>query len=453
MSNQLISSISGIRGIIGSGLNPEVIIAYINAFTNLINGNKVIIGRDGRITGKIISDIVSSTFQYLGYEVFDIGINPTPSVQLAVESFCADGGVAITASHNPIEWNGLKFISRTGMFLVPSEYETMMNYFKNPIKNYKEWNRLGKYTQIKDFGNEHIQKILDLPFIKQRKIKERKFKVVVDCVNASGSEIIPKLLTKLGCEVVKINCDLNGVFPHTPEPLPQNLTDLSKKVIEENADLGIAVDPDADRLVLICENGEPFGEENTITQATKFILSKKKGNVVVNISTTKAIDDIVKKYSGTLIKTPVGEINVANKMREVNAIIGGEGSGGVILPDVHLGRDSLVGIAITLQHLVEFSGSLSQLKKSLPEYYMSKDKIELNSIEEAKNILDKLIENHKKDNIELMDGLRIDYDNSWVIIRKSNTEPIIRIYSEAKTLTEAKELSDKLKNEIITLRS
>jgi len=276
---------------------------------------------------------------------------------------------------------------------------------------------------------------------------------VVDCVNASGSEIIPKLLTKLGCEVVKINCELNGIFPHTPEPLPQNLTDLSKKVIEENADLGIAVDPDADRLVLICENGEPFGEENTITQATKFILSKKKGNVVVNISTTKAIDDIVKKYSGTLIKTPVGEINVANKMKEVNAIIGGEGSGGVILPDVHLGRDSLVGIAITLQHLVEFSGSLSQLKKSLPEYYMSKDKIELNSIEEAKNILDKLIENHKKDNIELMDGLRIDYDNSWVIIRKSNTEPIIRIYSEAKTLTEAKELSDKLKNEIITLRS
>jgi len=452
MSNQLISSISGVRGIIGSGLNPEIIIAYINAFSNLIKGNKIIIGRDGRLTGKVISDIVSSIFQYLGYEVFDIGINPTPSVQLAVEAFCADGGVAITASHNPIEWNGLKFISRTGMFLVPTEYEKMMNFYKNPINNYKEWNKLGKYTQIKDFGNEHIQRVLDLPFIKPRKIKERKFKVVVDCVNASGSEIIPKLLTKLGCEVIKINCELNGIFPHTPEPLPQNLTDLSKKVIEEKADLGIAVDPDADRLVLICEDGEPFGEENTITQAAKFILSKKKGHVVVNISTTKAVDDIVKKYSGILIKTPVGEINVANKMKEVNAVIGGEGSGGVILPDVHLGRDSLVGIAITLQHLVEFSGSLAQLKKSLPEYYMNKDKVELSSLEEANVILDKLIENHKKDNIELMDGLRIDYDNSWVIIRKSNTEPIIRIYSEAKTLIEAKELSDKLKNEIITLR-
>lgn len=453
MSNQLISSISGIRGVFGSGLNPEIIISYIKAFSKIIKGNKVIIGRDGRLTGKIISDLVTATFQYLGYEVMDIGIAPTPSVQLAIEVYCADGGVSISASHNPIEWNGLKFLSRTGMFLVQSEYESLMENYNSQDFNYKSWDKVGKYIQINEFSEQHIQKVLDLPFITLKKLKERKFKVVVDCVNASGSEIIPNLLKKMGCEVIKINCDLNGIFPHTPEPLPQNLTELSAKVVETKADLGIAVDPDADRLVLICENGEPFGEEYTITQAIKFILSKKKGNVVVNISTTKAVDDITKKYGGTIIKTPVGEINVAQKMKEVKAIIGGEGSGGVILPDVHLGRDSLVGIVITLQHLLEFSGSLSQLKKNLPEYHMSKDKVELKSLEEAKLILEKLIDKHKTDNINELDGLRIDYENSWVIIRKSNTEPIIRIYSEAKTIKEAQNISKKIKEEIIALRT
>jgi phosphomannomutase len=452
MSNNLISSISGIRGIFGHGINPEIIVKYVNAFSRLIKGNKVIIGRDGRITGKVISDIVSSTFQFLGYEVLDIGVVPTPTVQMGVELFCADGGVAITASHNPIQWNGLKFLLRTGMFLNPEEYKSFMEYFDTPENNYKTWDKNGSYKLITDFAEKHIQKIIDLPFIKQKQIKERGFKVVVDCVNASGSEIVPNMLKKLGCNVIKINCDLNGIFPHTPEPLPQNLTELSEKVIEVKADIGIAVDPDADRLVLICENGEPFGEEYTITQAIKFMLGKKKGNVVINVSTTKAVDDITKKYGGTLIKTPVGEINVAKKMKETDAVIGGEGSGGVILPDVHLGRDSLVGIAITLQHLVEFSGSLSQLKKSLPEYFMSKDKVELSSLDEAVSILNQLIDKYKNDNITTMDGLRIDFETSWVIIRKSNTEPIIRIYSEAKTAEEAKSISNKMKKEINNLR-
>lgn len=452
MPNHLISSISGIRGIIGCGLTPEITIKYINAFSKLIKGKKIILGRDGRISGRMISDIVSSVFQSLGYEVLDLGVVPTPTVQLGVEMFCADGGVAITASHNPIEWNGLKFLSRTGMFLSPDEYNQMMEHYQNDEKKYKTWNEIGKYSYINDFSEKHIQKILDLPFIKVEKIKERKFKVVVDCVNASGSEIVPLLLKKLGCEVIKINCELNGIFPHIPEPLPQNLTELSGKVIETNADMGLAVDPDADRLVIICENGEPFGEEYTITQAVKFILSIKKGNVVINVSTTRAVDDVVKKYGGVIIKTPVGEINVAKKMKETNAVIGGEGSGGVILPDVHLGRDSLVGIAITLQHLVDFSGSLSQLRKSLPEYFMSKDKIQLSSLEEAVTLLEKISDKYLNENITIIDGLRIDFENSWVIIRKSNTEPIIRIYSEARSQKEATELSDKLKNEILSMR-
>ena len=452
MSKNLVSSISGIRGIVGSGLNPEIIIKYINAYCELINGNKIIVGQDGRVSGKAISDIVISTLQFLGYEVLDIGLAPTPTVQVAVENFCADGGIAITASHNGIEWNGLKFLSKTGMFLDLEEYNKMMNCFNNQKNNYKAWDKIGAHKIITDFDDIHIQKILDIPFIQVDKISERKFKVVLDSVNASGSKIIPKLLKKLGCEVIKINCESNGIFPHIPEPLPQNLSELCQKVINEKADIGIAVDPDADRLVLICETGEPFGEEYTITQTIKFMLGKKKGNVVINVSSTRAVDDITKKYGGTLIKTPVGEINVAKKMKEVGAVIGGEGSGGVILPDVHLGRDSLVGIALTLQHLLEFSGTLSQLKKSLPEYYMSKNKVELNSLEEASSTLELLLKNHKTDNITTIDGLRIDYQDSWIIIRKSNTEPIIRIYSEATTQDGADSLAESFKQEILSLR-
>jgi phosphomannomutase len=452
MYKNLVSSISGIRGKIGSGLNPEIIVKYVNAYCNLINGNKITVGHDGRITGKMICNVVVSTLQFLGYEILDIGLAPTPTVQVAVESFCANGGIVITASHNGIEWNGLKFLSKTGMFLDHEEYSKMMEHFNNQKNNYKVWDKIGVHKIISDFDDVHIQKILDLPFIQTSKVSERKFKVVLDSVNGSGSEIIPKLLKRLGCEVIKINCETNGIFPHIPEPLPENLTELSQKVINEKADMGIAVDPDADRLVLICENGEPFGEEYTITQAIKFMLNKKKGNVVVNVSSTKAVDDVTKKHGGTLIKTPVGEINVAKKMKETDAIIGGEGSGGVILPDVHLGRDSLVGIALTLQHLLEFNGSLSQLKKNLPEYYMSKNKVELDSLEESSNILDLLINRHKTENVMSIDGLRIDYENSWVIIRKSNTEPIIRIYSEAKTQDNANSLAESFKQEILSLR-
>lgn len=452
MSQNLISSISGVRGIIGAGLNPKIIIKYINAYCELINGSTIIVGQDGRISGKMISDMVISTLQFLGYEILDIGLAPTPTVQVAIESFCADGGIAITASHNGIEWNGLKFLSKTGMFLDHEEYDKMMAHFNDLKYNYKSWNKTGVHKNISDFNDVHIQKILDIPFLQPDKISKRKFKIVLDAVNASGSEIIPKLLKKLGCEVIKINCELNGIFPHIPEPLPQNLFELSQKVITEKADMGIAVDPDADRLVLICENGEPFGEEYTITQAIKFMLGKKKGNVVVNVSSTKAIDDITNQHGGTLIKTAVGEINVVKRMKEVNAIIGGEGSGGVILPDVHLGRDSLVGIALTLQHLLEFGGTLGELKKSLPEYYMSKNKVGLGSLEETSYILDLLTQIHKSDNITTIDGLRIDNKHSWTIVRKSNTEPIIRIYSESTTQEDANSLAESFKQKILSLR-
>jgi phosphomannomutase len=448
MKNDLIVGISGLRGIFGKSLTPETILKYTSAFSRYVKDKKIIIGRDGRITGKIISDLVTSTLLSKGNDVIDLGVIPTPSVQVAVEHFAAVGGISITASHNPIEWNGLKFLSKTGMFLDAEENQQFIEISNDPKIEYKEWNKIGTYKYINDFGKIHIEKIIKLEFLDLKGIRNRNFKVVLDCVNASGSVIIPQLLEKFGCEIIKINCELSGIFPHYPEPLPQNLIELSNKVIKVKADFGIAVDPDADRLVLICEDGEPFGEELTITQAVKFILNKKKGKVVTNLSTTRALDDVVKMHNCDLIKTPVGEINVAKKMKEIGAVIGGEGSGGIILPDVHLGRDSLVGIAITLQHLTEFDGTLGQLKQSLPSYVMTKEKFQLESMEKADEILNNIIKKYKDEIINTLDGVRIDYDNSWIIIRKSNTEPIIRIYSEGKTEDSAKSLSDSFINEI-----
>ncbi len=447
----LMVSISGIRGIVGESLTPETIIKYTSAYAEFCKNGQIIIGRDGRITGKNILDIVVSTLLQMGCNVVDLGICPTPTVALAVEKLKAAGGISITASHNPIIWNGLKFFSRTGLFLDAEENKTFWKLAEQPQK-YVPWDRQGKYTQNEEFIDEHIRHVLSLPYINRDKIRTRKFKIVLDCVNSAGGIIVPRLLKKLKCEVVPLFCDVTGIFSHAPEPIPENLTALCKKVRATKADFGIAVDPDVDRLVLITENGKPYGEEYTIATCVDFVLRKERTNVpkvVINLSTTRAVDDIVSKYSGITYRTPVGEINVAKKMKEVKALVGGEGSGGVILPKVHLGRDAIVGIGLILQYLAEFGGTLSELKATLPSYFISKGKVELGA-HNTDVILEKLKNNYSTvGKINIDDGLKIDFPESWVHLRKSNTEPIIRIIAEAHSKSEANELVEKFTAEIL----
>lgn len=451
----LMVSISGIRGIVGESLTPEVILKYAAAFAEYSKNGRIIIGRDGRITGHSIAQLVISTLLQSGCDVIDLGICPTPTVGLAVERLKAAGGIAITASHNPMIWNGLKFIAPTGMFLNADENKAFWSIADRGNFNYKPWNGQGKFQSDPDFINEHIKAILSLPYIDQKRIASRKFNVVVDCVNASGGMIIPKLLQEFGCNVVKLHCDVSGVFAHTPEPIPENLSELSQKVVETKADLGIAIDPDSDRLVLITEKGNPFVEEYTIVSATKFVLSaeRKLGRnnhtIVVNLSTTRAVDDVAAEFGAIVHRTPVGEINVASKMKQLGSVIGGEGSGGVILPQVHLSRDAIVGVGLFLQFLAEFNGTASELKASLPQYEIVKDKIELGSLQ-PDAILNTLNEKYSKtEKTNTDDGLKIDFASSWVHLRKSNTEPIIRIIAEAKTKTEASQLVERFKKEIL----
>lgn len=451
-------SISGVRGIVGTDLTPEIVVKYASAFAEYCQRGLIIIGRDGRITGKSIGHLVSSTLLHMGCDVAAIGVCPTPTIQLAVEKLQAAGGISITASHNPIEWNGLKFIGSTGLFLDATENLTFWRIADRPGRSYYAWDKQGKHNAIPDFLDEHIKLILQLPYIDTNGIRRRRFKVVVDCVNGSGGIIVPKLLRELGCSVIEINCDVSGVFAHTPEPVPENLTDLCTLVKLQGADLGIAVDPDADRLVLIDEKGVPIGEEYTIASVAKFVLHREAGSrdqkkemtAVVNLSTTRAVDDIAREFGGVVFRTPVGEINVAKKMQETGAVIGGEGSGGVILPGLHLGRDAPVGIALTLQHLVEFGGTLSQLKQSLPEYYITKGKVNVGTLN-ADKALDRVRANQTKNGeATTTDGLKIDFKDSWVHLRKSNTEPIIRIIAEARSKQKAEELVKKFTEELLS---
>jgi phosphomannomutase len=457
----LMVSISGIRGVVGEILTPETIVKYASAYALYCNRGHIIVGRDGRITGKNVLDIVSSTLRQMGCDVSDLGICPTPTVALAIEKLKAAGGISITASHNPMIWNGLKFFASTGLFLDGDENRKFWLLAEQPAK-YVSWDKQGKYVLQETFLDEHIREVLSLSYIDIEKIRIRKFKVVLDCVNSAGGIIVPRLLEKLGCEITPIHCEMTGIFGHTPEPIPENLTSLCAKVREHHADIGIAVDPDVDRLVLINEKGEPFGEEYTIASCTKFILGKYSsqnlrsqiGNqqslkVVVNLSTTRAVEDIANHYGASTLRTPVGEINVAKKMKEVGAVIGGEGSGGVILPKVHLGRDAIVGIALVLQHLTEFGGTLSELKAALPQYYITKEKVDLGNLN-PDAILKQLAEFYSfSDTINTDDGLKIDFPESWVHLRKSNTEPIIRIIAEAHTKAEADELVKKFTAKII----
>ncbi len=442
----LMVSISGIRGIIGDGLDADVLVKFTSAFADFISKGKIVLGRDARISGEMVNSIVTGTLLAKGLDVIDIGICPTPTVQYTVKKLKASGGIAISASHNPNEWNALKLLNSTGQFMSPDENKILMQILDSPKQGYKTWKNLGKRI-IADGVKEHVKDVLSLDYIDVKKIRKRKFKVLADCVNGAGAYVIPDLLRKFGCEVIEMNCEKTGIFPRNPEPIPENLTETMKAVKRSKADIGIVVDPDVDRLVLITEKGKPFGEENTITQAVKFILSKKKGNVVVNLSTTRGVDEVAEDAGCKVFRSSVGEANVVKKMKEVNAIIGGEGSGGVIYPALHYGRDALVGIAITLQHLTEFGKPVSKLKKSLPNYFIAKKKIELGNIK-PDDIIDSLINNYKSEKINTEDGLRIDFNDHWVHFRKSNTEPIIRIITEAKTEDMAEKLSEKYFGEI-----
>jgi phosphomannomutase len=454
----LMVSISGIRGVVGDTLTPETIVKYASAYAEFCKRGPIIVGRDGRITGKNVLDIVVSTLHQMGSDVTDLGICPTPTVALAVEKLKAAGGISVTASHNPMMWNGLKFFAPTGLFLDADENLEFWNLAEHPA-TYVPWDKQGMYSYNEKFLDEHINQVLSLSSVDTEKIRRRKFKVVIDCVNSAGGIIVPRLLEKLGCAIIPLFCDVTGIFGHTPEPIPENLAALCSKVLETKADIGIAVDPDVDRLVLINEKGEPFVEEYTIATCVKFILEKYKTTpltshspalkVVVNLSTTRAVEDIASQYNAITLRTPVGEINVAKKMKEVGAIIGGEGSGGIILPEVHLGRDAIVGIGLVLECLTEFGGTMSELKATLPQYFITKGKIELGSLH-ADEILLYLQEKYSSaGRINTDDGLKIDFPESWVHLRKSNTEPIIRIIAEAHTTAEADGLVKKFTEEIL----
>lgn len=443
-------SISGIRGIVGDGLDPEVIVKYTNAYADFIGNGKVVVGRDARITGEMVNQIVTGTMLAKGLDVIDLGIVPTPTVLFNVKDLNANGGIAITASHNPNEWNALKLLNSSGQFMSPDEHETMKK-FLNSESSFKSWDKIGKRTLFSYGLKNHIDSIMKLPVIEIEKIKSKKFKVVADCVNGAGAYCIPDLLRLFGCEVIELNCEKTGIFPRLPEPLPENLTETMMAVKKHNADFAVVVDPDVDRLVLITDKGEPFSEENTITQVVKYVLSKTPGNVVVNLSTTRAVEDVAAELSCKVFRAPVGEANVVQKMKEVDAVIGGEGSGGVIYPDLVYGRDALVGIALTLQHLSEENCKLSELQEKLPEYFIAKKKIDLENISPDR-IIEELISRYSSEKINTEDGVRIDFSDHWAHFRKSNTEPIIRIITEAKDKAKAEELSQKYFNEIKSIK-
>ena len=447
-------SISGIRGIIGDGLDPEVLVNYTSAYADFCGSGKIIVGSDGRISGEMVRSIVVGTLIAKGNDVIDLGIVPTPTVLFNVKKLNAVGGIQLSASHNPNEWNALKLLNSNGEFMSAEENAGMMKFLYETDKKFSAWDKLGKVTRYRKGLDNHIEAVLKMDYINVAKIRKRKFRVLLDCVNGAGAYSMPKLLNKLGCKVIEMNCEKNGIFPRLPEPIPENLTATMEAVKKHKVDLGIVVDPDVDRLVLITEKGEPFGEENTITQAVKFYLKKKKGNVVINLSTTRAVEDVAREFECQIFRAPVGEANVVKKMKEVDAVIGGEGSGGVILPGVNFGRDALVGTVIALQYLVETRMKMSTLKNSLPQYFIVKKKIELGvtpGITTPRNpddIIKKIAEKYQSEKINLEDGLRIDFDDHWVHFRKSNTEPIIRCIVEAKTKEYAENLAEKYLNEI-----
>ncbi len=447
----LIKSISGIRGIVGDGLSPENLINFTGAFAEFCNYGKIVVGRDSRITGEFIKNLVIGTLNSVGCDVIDLGVCPTPTVEIYVTQQKASGGIVITASHNPIEFNALKLLNSSGMFLSPAEAEQYFQLADRYSLKLKKWDSIGRTEILNNSWEFHLNKIYDLPIIKRDLIKSKNFKVLVDAVNGAGIEVVPKLLNDLGCTISKINCENNGIFPRNPEPVPENLSDTIKIAKEGDYDLTVIVDPDVDRLVLLTDKGDPFGEENTITFISDFVLSKSPGDVVINLSTTRAVEDIAKQYDVKVHRTPVGEINVSTKMKEVSAVIGGEGSGGVIFPPLLYGRDALVGIALVLQSLIESGEKLSSVKLELPQYFIVKDKFKIEAMN-PDEVLKYFEQRFSNERIITSDGVRIDFDDHWVHIRKSNTEPIVRLIVEAKTENEAHRYMDEYKKLISDLK-
>ncbi len=454
----LIKSISGIRGTIGGNigdaLTPIDIVKFTSAYATELRKRlpgkdhyRVVVGRDARISGQMVENLVCGTLLACGIDVIDAGLASTPTTEMAVIFEKADGGIILTASHNPKQWNALKLLNQRGEFLTAKEGETLLETAEAEDFGFAEIDKIGK-IEHKDFTMQHIDAVLAHPLVDRDAIKKAHFKVVLDAVNSVGGCTMPKLLKELGVECIELNCAPTGDFAHNPEPLPANLVGLCNKVVEEKADLGISVDPDVDRLALICENGKPFGEEYTLVSVADYVLSHRKGDTVSNLSSSRALKDVTEAHGGKHFSAAVGEVNVTTKMREVGAVIGGEGNGGVIFPDLHYGRDAYIGVALFLSNLAQKGIKTSELRATYPNYFISKNRVELADKTLIEKIFAKIKELYKEERITDIDGVKIDFDASrkWVQLRKSNTEPIMRIYAEAPTEKEA----DDLAQEIIT---
>ncbi len=459
----LIKSISGIRGTIGGkpgeSLTPLDIVKFASAYGSWILRNKskdkgskanLVIGRDARISGEMVSSLICATLNGMGINILDVGLSTTPTVEIAVFQEKADGGIIITASHNPKQWNALKLLNSKGEFVSEIDSQLILKIAESEDYSFAEVQSLGKYTELKDYLKKHIDLILSLELVDKKSIKDRKFKIVVDAVNSSGGIAVPMLLEALGVEqIVKVHCEPNGNFAHNPEPLPEHLHDLSTAVKKNKAHLGLSVDPDVDRLAIVCEDGEMFGEEYTLVAVADYVLrATKKGNVVSNLSSTRALRDVAEKSGGNYFASAVGEVNVVEMMKKHKAVIGGEGNGGIIYPESHYGRDALVGIALFLTHLAKFGKSCSVLRSTYPNYHISKNKIELINGIDVDEILAGIKEKYKKQPLNVIDGVKIEFGKEWVHLRKSNTEPIIRIYSESESESTAESLAKKIISDI-----
>lgn len=457
----LIKSISGIRGTIGGkpgdGLSPLDIVKFTSAYAKWVRenstkkSNKIVVGRDARISGEMVFQIVSGTLAGMGFDVINIGLATTPTTELAVTMNGADGGIIITASHNPKQWNALKLLDENGEFLNKDQGNLVLEYADNEQFDFSEVDLLGNLYQDDSMTDKHIKSVLDLKLVDVEAIKKAGFKVAIDCVNSVGGIVLPKLLNALGVnEVFELNTKPDGQFRHNPEPLPENLYEISDLMKTGKADVGFVVDPDVDRLAIVCENGDMFGEEYTLVSVADYVLSHTKGNTVSNLSSTRALSDVTIKHGGSYTAAAVGEVNVVNTMKLTGAVIGGEGNGGVIYPESHYGRDALVGIALFLSHLAHSGLKVSELRKKYPDYYIDKQKMQLTGMDVDK-ILDAVIKKYSDQKINDIDGVKIDFPDKWVQLRKSNTEPIIRIYSEAPTKAEAEALTAEIKDVIISV--
>jgi phosphomannomutase len=453
----LIKSISGIRGTIGGktndNLTPVDIVKFSAAYGSWLSqqtkNNKIVIGRDGRISGEMVSNLVANTLIGLGFDVVDLGLSTTPTVEMAVKFEDAAGGIILTASHNPKEWNALKLLNSKGEFISGDEGKLILKYADKEDFNFAAVDKLGTYTKNEGLLKKHIDAILKYELVDVDAIKKKNFKIVIDAVNSTGATAVPELLKALGVtEIEVLNEEVNGKFAHNPEPLPEHLTGLSEAVTKHNAHLGIAVDPDVDRLCFVCEDGTMFGEEYTLVAVADYVLSKRKGNTVSNMSSTKALKDVTIKHGGEYFPSVVGEVNVVTKMKAVDAVIGGEGNGGIIVPDLHYGRDALIGIALFLTHLAQSNKSIKQLRNTYPDYFISKNKITLENGTDVKDIFKKIKEKYKNHPVNTEDGLKIEFDSDWVHLRTSNTEPIIRIYAESNFETTADNIAKRLMQDI-----